>query len=131
MEVYREILPESYLLILADDNEPATKDQLSYALRRASRSGKPNIWVDCSHTRNLSFATLRLLARYYRRLRKQQVQLVLCHLGDSARQLMAKLPTALCPPVVPTLLDAEQYCRTQHSVVRHHQLPSSLVAQPE
>ncbi|GAB2772393.1 hypothetical protein HNQ93_000759 [Hymenobacter luteus] len=113
MEVYREILPESYLLILADDDEPTGGAELSYALRRACRSGKPSIWIDCSHLRNLSFATLRVLVRYYRRLQERRIPLVLCHLGDSAGQLLTRLPAALCPPVVPSLLDAEHYCRTQ------------------
>lgn len=115
MEVYREILPESYLLILADDNEPAGSSQLSYALRRALRSGKPSIWIDCSHLHNLSFSTLRVLLRYYRRLQERHIPLVLCHLDGPVGQLLAKLPTALRPPVVPSLLDAERYCRTQHS----------------
>lgn len=112
MEVYREILPESYLLILADDNDPTGGAQLSYALRRACRSGKPSIWVDCSHLRNLSFSTLRVLVRYYQRLQERHIPLVLCHLGDSAGQLLSTLPASLCPPVVPSLLDAERYCRT-------------------
>ncbi|MCA8832049.1 STAS domain-containing protein [Hymenobacter pini] len=118
MEVYREILPNSYLLILTDNNAPATVAQLSYALRRASRSGKPSIWVDCSQLHRLPFAALRVLARYYRRLRQRQIPLVLCHLGDDAHQLMAKLPTALCPPVVPSLLDAERYCQHPHALLR-------------
>ncbi|UOQ78727.1 STAS domain-containing protein [Hymenobacter sp. 5516J-16] len=117
MEVYREILPESYLLILTDDSQPTARAQLSYALRRAIRSGKPSIWIDCSHLRNLSFSTLRLLVRYYQRLRERQIPLVLCHLGDSAHQLLARLPTSSCPPVVPSLLDAERYCRSQHVLV--------------
>lgn len=116
MEVYREILPESYLLILAEEEDSAGEAQLSYALRLASRSGKSSIWIDCSHIPRLSFSALRMLVRYYRRLRNQHISLVLCHLGDPTRQQLAKLPTAVCPPVVPTLLDAEQYCRTQHPV---------------
>ncbi|MDU0369664.1 STAS domain-containing protein [Hymenobacter endophyticus] len=118
MEVYREILPNSYLLILTNGQAPAAEAQLSYALRLASRSGKPSIWVDCSQLPALSFGALRVLARYYRRLRRRQVQLVLCHLGDAAHQLVAKLPTALCPPVVPSLLDAERYCQHTHPLAQ-------------
>lgn len=117
MEVHREILPNSYLLILAEDDAPATEQQLIYALRLASRSGKPSVWVDCSHLHRLPLSSLRILLRYYRRLRRQQVQLVLCHLGETAHQLFAKLPTAICPPVVPSLLDAERYCQHLHSLL--------------
>ena len=122
MEVYREILPNSYLLILADDRAPAAEAQLTAALRLASRSGKPSIWVDCSHLPHLPLSSLRVLLRYYRRLRARKVPLILCHLGDAAHQLLAKLPTATRPPVVPSLLDAERYCQHTHPLlaVRHH-----------
>jgi hypothetical protein len=116
MEVYREILPQSYLLILTD-SEPQDLAPLAYALRLASRSGKENIWVDCSHMPRMPFSVLRVLVRYYRRLRARNVALVLCHVGDAAHQQIAKLPTAQCPPVVPSLLDAEQYCKSPHRVL--------------
>ena len=124
MEVYREILPNSYLLILADDDAPTAEAQLSSALRLASRSGKPSIWVDCSHLHHLPLSSLRVLLRDYRRLRARQVPLILCHLGDAAHQLLAKLPTASCPPVVPSLLDAERYCQHPHRLVAHHRVAS-------
>lgn len=124
MEVYREILPNSYLLILADDDAPTAEAQLSSALRLASRSGKPSIWVDCSHLHHLPLSSLRVLLRYYRRLRARQVPLVLCHLGEAAHQLLAKLPTASCPPVVPSLLDAERYCRHPHPLASRHRVAS-------
>ncbi|RSK50980.1 STAS domain-containing protein [Hymenobacter rigui] len=124
MEVYREILPDSYLLILTEAQLPAAEAQLTEALRMASRSGKPSIWVDCSQLHSLSFSALRVLARYYRRLRKRQIPLVLCHLGNETHQLLAKLPTALCPPVVPSLLDAERYCQHVHPLAGHQRLAS-------
>ncbi|RSK46267.1 STAS domain-containing protein [Hymenobacter perfusus] len=124
MEVYREILPNSYLLILADDEAPTAEAQLSSALRLASRSGKPSIWVDCSHLHHLPLSSLRVLLRYYRRLRARQVPLVLCHLGEAAHQLLAKLPTASCPPVVPSLLDAERYCQHSHPLAVPHRVAS-------
>ena len=120
MEIYREILPNSYLLILTDGSAASPKEQLTYALQLASRSGKASIWVDCSHLNNLPLSSLRVLMRYYRRLRLRQIPLVLCHLGSDTHQLVAKLPTALCPPVVPSLLDAERYCRHPHPVAEHH-----------
>jgi STAS domain len=124
MEVYREILPNSYLLILANDHASAAETQLTAALRLASRSGKPSIWVDCSHLQHLPLSSLRVLLRYYRRLRARKVALVLCHLGDAAHQMLAKLPTASCPPVVPSLLDAERYCQHAHFLATPRRLAS-------
>ncbi|UYZ62674.1 STAS domain-containing protein [Hymenobacter weizhouensis] len=120
MEVYREILPNSYLLILSDSSTSAgstsaTEVPLLHALHRASRSGKASIWIDCSHLQQLPLASLRVLLRFYRRLQQRRVSLVLCHLEGAARQQLAKLPGSLCPPVVPSLLDAESYCRTQQA----------------
>ena len=114
MDIYREILPESYLLILTPATEPADAAQLARALRRAYRSGKPGVWVDCSHLSHLPFALLRVLVRFHHRLRQQQVTLVLCHVDGEVRQALCKLPTEVCPPVVPSLLDAERYCRVAH-----------------
>lgn len=116
MEVYREILPQSYLLILTD-SEPKDLTPLSYALRLASRSGKSNIWIDCSHVTKMPFSVLRVLVRYYRRLLARNVSLVLCHVSDAAHQQMAKLATADRPPVMPSLLDAEQYCNSPHRLL--------------
>ncbi|SNR54170.1 STAS domain-containing protein [Hymenobacter mucosus] len=120
MEVYREILPQSYLLILTDTDPTdagAPAASLAYALRRASRSGKSSIWVDCSHLRRLPLSALRVLLRYYRRLQQRNVSLVLCHVGTATHQLAAKLPTAAFPAVLPSLLDAERYCNRRQSAV--------------
>ena len=117
MEVYREILPNSYLLILTSLTEPAHDAQLAYALRHAGRSGKHSIWVDCSQLQELSLSSLRVLLRYYQRLRRRHIPLVLCHLSEAARKCLNELPTALQPPVVPSLLDAEHYCRYTHPLL--------------
>ena len=111
MDVYRELLPDSYLLILTSSSETTDDAHLAYALRRACRSGKHSVWIDCSQLHNLPSSTLRVLLRYYQRLRRRQIPLVLCHLGEAARHGLNSLPTALRPPVVPSLLDAEHYCR--------------------
>ncbi|MCB2407144.1 STAS domain-containing protein [Hymenobacter lucidus] len=116
MEVYREILPESYLLILADDVPTDTDpedDALDRALSRAARSGKSSVWVDCSHLHHLPSDAAELLTYYYHKLSKHGMNLVLCHLSDDARQELASLAPSLSVPIVPTLLDAEKYCR-QH-----------------
>ena len=117
MEVYREILPESYLLILADD-VPATftqEDALDYALRRAARSGKSSVWVDCSHLQHLPADAADLLAYYHDKLAEHGMSLVLCHLNDTVRKELQALQHSPLP-VVSTLLDAERYCHQQPRV---------------
>ncbi|GAB2969599.1 hypothetical protein GCM10027048_45600 [Hymenobacter coalescens] len=111
MEVYREILPESYLLILADDIPPSLEheDALDRALRRASRSGKSSVWLDCSHLHHLPPDAVELLAYYHQKLASHGMSLVLCHLTDTVRAELENLTTAPLP-IVSTLLDAERYC---------------------
>ncbi|UYZ58971.1 STAS domain-containing protein [Hymenobacter latericus] len=114
MEVYREILPESYLLILADDIPTTVDDEdaLDRALRRASRSGKSSVWVDCSHLHHLPPDTAELLGYYYQRLARHGMSLVLCHLNAEVRAEL-ELLSATPLPVVDTLLDAEKYCHQE------------------
>ncbi|TGE21980.1 hypothetical protein E5K00_17145 [Hymenobacter aquaticus] len=114
MEVYREILPESYLLILADDvlsPDEQEDDALDRALSRAARSGKSSVWVDCSHLHHLPSDAAELLSYYYHKLSKHGMSLILCHLSDFTRQELQALVPALNVPIVPTLLDAERYCQ--------------------
>ncbi|UOQ53266.1 STAS domain-containing protein [Hymenobacter cellulosivorans] len=114
MEVYREILPESYLLILADDVPVSPEnedDALDRALSRAARSGKSSVWVDCSHLHHLPSDAAELLTYYYHKLSKHGMSLVLCHLSDGIRLELTALAPSLSIPIVPTLLDAETYCR--------------------
>lgn len=111
MEIHREILPESYLLILAEDPSHPEEYGLARALQLAARSGKPSIWVDCSALRHLSGRALALLTSYYQRLRRRNTQLVLCHLADEAQDVVREADPANGPPIVPTLLDAELYCQ--------------------
>ncbi|MBC6991091.1 STAS domain-containing protein [Hymenobacter sp. BT491] len=111
MEIQREILPESYLLILTDEeNSLLDQEALALALRSAVRSGKPSIWVDCSQLHRLPAPTISLLVGYYRRLQQRNVQLVLCHLDDSLQHAFSQTSAATQVPVVPTLLDADLYC---------------------
>ncbi|RYU80240.1 STAS domain-containing protein [Hymenobacter persicinus] len=110
LEVYHEILPDSYLLILAENAELPEEVALAKLLRQAARSGKSYIWIDCSHIHQLSQQALTLLLRYYQRLRRRHMPLVLCHLDEGLQQLFRKLPDTTRPPIVPTLLDADAYC---------------------
>ncbi|UOR07569.1 hypothetical protein MUN82_10830 [Hymenobacter aerilatus] len=80
MQVYREVLPNSYLVILVE-SAPAATDTglLCNALRQASRSGKGQIWLDCSGLSVLSSDMLLVLTRYAARLRRRHTSLVVCH----------------------------------------------------
>ncbi|TYZ09660.1 hypothetical protein FY528_10495 [Hymenobacter lutimineralis] len=114
MEVYREILPESYLLILADEVPAAPHDgALDWALRRAARSGKSSVWIDCGHLTHLPPDAAELLTFYYHKLQKHGMSLVLCHLCPEVRLELEALVPVLHPPIVDTLLDAEHYCQQQ------------------
>lgn len=112
MEVYREILPDSYLLILANDVPEAAEDDnaLDWALRRAARSGKSSVWVDCSHLDHLPPNAAELLTFYYQKLHAHGMSLLLCHVNPNVQRELESLVPSLRPPIVKTLLDAEQYC---------------------
>jgi hypothetical protein len=114
MEVYREILPESYLLILADDvpaSSGSEDDALDRALSRAAKSGKSSIWVDCSHLHHLPSDAAELLSYYYHKLSKHGMSLILCHLSEAVQRELTALAPTLPLPILPTLLDAEKYCQ--------------------
>jgi anti-anti-sigma regulatory factor len=116
MEVYREILPESYLLVVADDtllSDDEPEKPLRKALSRAARSGKISIWIDCSQLEQLPPQTAEMLARYCRKLDKQGISLILCHLSEALGQLLLAQVPELSGCVLPTLLDAEQHCGQQ------------------
>lgn len=80
MQVYREILPYSYLIILVETT-PAASDAklLRDALRRASRSGKQQVWLDCSGLSVLPLDMVAVLTRYAAWLRRHHTSLVVCH----------------------------------------------------
>ncbi len=111
MNVYREILPDSYLLILTDRQQRIETQALQRALQRASGSGKANVWIDCSELHHPSADLIQLLGDFYVRLRHQHIQLVLCHLEDEVQQEVLQLPAASQPLMLATLLDASLYCR--------------------
>ena len=76
--VHHQILSESYLLVLAPGahaDEP--EDALAQGLSRASRSGKPAVWVDCGQLPRLSPEATMLLWAYHYKLQQQNVPLVL------------------------------------------------------
>jgi len=112
-EVYREILPESYLLILAPEQHTLGGVPLSQALYGAAHSGKPSVWVDCSNLQQLSHHTCQVLLHYYQQYMQLGISLVLCHLEPEVEQALVQACPTVPPPIVPTLLDADQYCLDQ------------------
>lgn len=113
MHVYREILPESYLLILTGSHF-TDAPTLQRALHRAGGSGKANIWVDCSELSHPAAAVIELLGQFCVQMRHRSIQLILCHLEDNCQQAVQQLPAASQPLVLATLLDAALYCRNLH-----------------
>jgi hypothetical protein len=77
MQVYHEILPRIYRLWLVQGQEqqPALL-LLQEALRRAARSGKRQVRIDCRLPR-LDMGVLRLLVRYRLRLRAMGIRLLI------------------------------------------------------
>ncbi|GAA4384976.1 STAS domain-containing protein [Hymenobacter koreensis] len=109
MQVFHEILPDRFVLLLADDL-PATDSatgSLERCLLQAWRSRKPSVWVDCSRLQALAAEHLAVLLRYHERLRRRGSELILLCLSQPLQQAFNNLtadarPTMLteAPPVV-------------------------------
>ncbi|MDB5236062.1 MAG: hypothetical protein JWR44_3055 [Hymenobacter sp.] len=104
--VYHEILPESYLLILAPGQTGEREAALAHWLHCAQRSGKPAVWVDCGMLSSLSEEAVGLLWASHFQLRQNHGQLVLVHVPDRVKQALLKRELGPAPCMVPTLLDA-------------------------
>lgn len=104
--VFHELLPESYLIILAPGPETPSELALAHRLRCAERSGKPEVWVDCSLLSELSGEAARLLWDTHYRLQEQFARLVLVHVAEPVRQMLLAQHLGPMPRIVPTLLDA-------------------------
>lgn len=80
MNVYHEILPDRYVLLLADGAGPdadSAPDSLARCLRQACHSGKTSVWIDCSRLHSLPAAARDLLLYYRQRLSRRSVRMVL------------------------------------------------------
>jgi anti-anti-sigma regulatory factor len=104
--VYHELLPDSYLLILAPGREHEPETGLAHWLKRAQRSGKPAVWVDCGMLSSLSSEAIRLLWNSHYQLQEKQMQLVLVHVPERVRRELLEQELGPAPCIVPTLLDA-------------------------
>lgn len=109
MRVYREILPNSLLLILTGSADSALAPLLiTDALEMACSSGKTSIWVDCSQVSQLNAGTLSLLEHYTAQLLRLGITLVVCHPPESLVAARPEVDLLLAP----SLLDAELQCRS-------------------
>lgn len=104
--VFHELLPESYLIILAPGPESDSEAPLATHLRRAARSGKQEVWVDCSLLTALSQEAAQLLWAAHHALQGQFAHLVLVHMSDQVKQQLLAQEQGPRPRIVPTLLDA-------------------------
>lgn len=110
MRAYVEARSSSYLLTLHATETGAYP--LAAALRRALRSTRCSVWVDCRHVSMLPAEALRLLRRCASRLWRHGGHLILCHLPEAARASLsadASLAADASQPLAASLLDADQY----------------------
>jgi anti-anti-sigma regulatory factor len=110
MIVHHEILPDSYLLILAADHADPSELELAHHLSCAARSDKPAVWVDCRLLDTLSTTAARLLLACHHRLRRRNAQLILCRVSERLEQALQRASTHLTPTLclVPSLDDAAE-----------------------
>jgi hypothetical protein len=104
MRAYVEARPHSFLLTLHATKTGAYP--LAAALRRALRSTRRSVWVDCRHVSALSAEALVLLRQCASRLWHHGGHLILCHLPDATR---ASLIADTSQPLAASMLDAAQY----------------------
>lgn len=104
MRAYVKTLPHSCLLTL----HMAGRDYypLAKALRHVLRSSRRSVWVDCRHVAALPTEALMLLSQCARRLWQHGGHLVLCHLPEAARAILA---ADTSQPLAASALDADQY----------------------
>jgi anti-anti-sigma regulatory factor len=107
LDVYRETLPNGFLLILSPDIANQQGEvKLTRALHRASRSEKRAVLVDCSLVERLTEDAVDLLLAYAFMLRTQSRRLVLCHVPDAVSHHFLNLDAASQPLLVSSLLEA-------------------------
>lgn len=108
MQIYREILPHSYLVILVETAaKTADIGLLRDALRRAGRSRKESVWLDCSGLSALTPDFLSVLTRYAAWLRRRHTALIVCHPPATPSGISLQEASAGTLLVANTLLDAE------------------------
>lgn len=104
--VFHEVLPDSYLIILAPGPDGPPEAALAYRLGCAGRSGNSEVWVDCSMLAELSGEAARLLWDAHYQLQKRFARLVLVHVAEPVKKVLLAQHLGPTPRIVPTLLDA-------------------------
>lgn len=107
--VFHELLPDSYLIILAPGPDGPSEVAMAHQLRCAERSGKPEVWVDCSMLTELSDEAARLLWDAHYQLQEQFARLVLVHVAEPVKKVLLAQHLGPTPRIVPTLLDAARH----------------------
>ncbi|TGD80781.1 hypothetical protein [Hymenobacter wooponensis] len=106
LDVYREVLPNGFLLILSPEASSSDEVKLSRALHRATRSDKQAILIDFSLVESISDEAIDLLLAYAFMLHAQDRRLILCHVPQPVQHHFIYLDAASQPLLVPSLLDA-------------------------
>jgi len=104
MIIYHELLPEAYVLGLAPGPSAAFELALAQQLRRAERSGKTAVWVDCRLLTSLPAGAVRLLHACHHRLHQRGAQLVLCRVPGALAGTLRQASADLC--LAPTFDEA-------------------------
>lgn len=102
--VYHELLPQAYVLGLAPGPSTTFELALAQQLRRAERSGKTAVWVDCRLLTTLSAGAVRLLHTCHHRLQRRRAQLVLCRVSGALASVLRQASADLC--LAPTFDEA-------------------------
>lgn len=124
--VFHEVLPDSYLIILAPGPAGPAEEALAYRLGCAGRSGKPEVWVDCSMLAELSGEAARLLWDAHYQLQERFARLVLVHVAEPVKKVLLAQHLGPTPRIVPTLLDAARQApatlraEAQARLLAHH-----------
>ena len=118
--IYHELLPESYLIILAPARDGESEAALEHQLKCAERSGKSAVWVDCGMLHSLSAEAARLLWGLHHYLQEQRAELVLVHVPEPVKTVLLNQEAGPAPCIVPTLLDAARQARWQQWRFQQH-----------
>lgn len=88
LTVFRESLPDRYLLILASQAHAPDPYALDRALHRAGRSGKPAVWLDCGllAPRDVTLETCLLLRVYHAAFTRMGIRLTVAHASSELQQ---------------------------------------------
>jgi len=107
LAVYRDKLPESYLLVVASENQTHDASALDRALHRAGRSGKRHVWLDCSlwEAGDVSSEACLLLRAYHEAFTTVGITMVVAHASEELQVCLQTSAIAPAPRLVEWLVD--------------------------